>query len=102
VNGRRVGGEMCLYDIQSATGMQITDGNTHTRLLHAVFAQSYAALHSLLRECSVAVVVEEKTRSRITRDIQVRPSVPVQIGSNGRQPVTTLDLTDARGCSDIR
>ena len=49
---------MRLHDVEFAVHLKIADGEAHARLYHAVIAQCYAAIESLLGESAVVIVAE--------------------------------------------
>src|ERR1700737_430653 len=73
----------------------VADADAHASLLHAVFAQRGAAQHPFFAKSSVTIVHEEETGSGVTGDVDVRPSVFVKIGGNGRHTVGGGGTRDA-------
>ncbi len=90
-------GEVSLDDIEAPLHAEIADAKAHAGLLHPIFTQGHSAVDALLAEGSVAIIAEEQTRRGIAGDIDVRPSVVIEIRGNCGQSVASLGPADA-GC----
>src|SRR5579884_689394 len=101
VDGGCIGGKVRFYDIQAATQQEIADTDAHAGLLHSVFAERDAALHALLRKCSVVIVAEEEAGCGIAGDVDIGPTVIIEIGRNDSQTVTGRRFADSGRGSNI-
>ena len=71
---------------------EVADAESHAGLLHAVLAERDAALQTLFGERAVVVVVKQQARGRIAGDIDVGPSVVVEIRGHGGEPIAASTL----------
>ena len=78
----KIPGEVCLENIQVAIAVIVADGYPHACLFLAILAIGDAPHSTLFSKSAVVVVHEEKTRTRVARDVDVGPSIIVKIGCN--------------------
>ncbi len=83
---------MGFEDVQLPVEIVIADAEAHAGLLLPVFVQGHAALEPLFDEGAVVPVAEVETGCGIAGDVQVGPSVVVEIGCDSSQPVTALGV----------
>ena len=86
---------MRLEYVQVPVGVEISDGHSHPRLLLPVLAQRDAAVEAPFGERAVAIVMQQQARSGVAGDVDILPSVAVEVGRHGRQAITRLDARDA-------
>jgi hypothetical protein len=65
----------------------VADGQSHACLFLAVLAIGNAAHSAFFAECAVVVVHEEQAGTGVAGDIDVRPSIVVEIAGNRGQAV---------------
>src|SRR5215470_5798314 len=78
-----------------AVQIVIADSDAHTRLLHAIFAQSRTPQYSFLTKRSISIVHEQKTRSGVAGDVDILPSVFIKIRRYDRHAVGGRGARDA-------
>ena len=89
-------GEVRLEQVQQAVTVEVTDGESHPRLLGAVLAVRDAALDGRVGERPVVVVVVQNRRGRVARDVDVDPPVAVEVGRRCGHGITAGHAGDAR------
>src|SRR5216684_9193825 len=65
----------------------IAHPDTHTRLLHAIFAQGRTPQYSFFTKRSISIVHEQKTGSGVAGDVDILPSVLIKIRRHDRHAV---------------
>ena len=70
--------------VERAIKVVVSDPESHPGLRHSVFIQSHAALETFLTKRAIPIVEEEQARSAVAGNIDVRPSVVIEIGGHGR------------------
>ena len=74
----------------------VADADPHARLLHAVFAQPYASQDSFFAKRSIAIIHEQETRSGIGSDVDVLPTILIEIGRHDCHAIGSRSLVNAR------
>ena len=92
---------MRLEQVEVPIEIVVPDTDAHARLLGAVFADRAATLESFLSECAVMVVAEQKTGTGIAGEIDVRPSIVVEISHHRAQAVAVGGGGNARPLTHI-
>src|SRR5438876_7937925 len=92
---------MCLEKIKMSVKVIIADSHSHSCLLRAVVAESHAPQCSLFAKRSVMIVHEEQTGSRVASNVNVWPSVFVEIRRHHRHTVALGSLRDACRPADV-
>src|ERR1700678_3323514 len=80
----------------------IADADAHARLLHAIFAQSYAWQDSCSAKRSIAIIHEQETRSGVGSNVDVLPTILIQIGRHDCHAIGSRSLVNARRLAYIR
>ncbi len=88
---RRVAFEIGFEDIEPAVEIIVANGDAHSGLFLTVFAVRNAADCAFLAECTVVIVHEQEAWGGVASKIDVRPSVVVEVASDGSEPVAIPD-----------
>ena len=83
-------------------GVVVADADAHAGLLAAILAERDAAQHAFLAERAVVVVHEQQAGRRIAGDVDVGPSVFVEIGGDDGHAVARRRGGDAGLFADVR
>ena len=92
---------MRLKDIEGAVEVVVADGQPHACLFVPVLVHRHATKQSFFGKRAVTVIHEEKTRRRVTGDIDVGPAVVVEVGGDGRHGKRAAGLINPRLDADI-
>src|SRR5438046_10004192 len=92
---------MCLEEIKLSVKVIIADSHAHSCLLRAVVAEGHAPQYSLFAKRSVTIVHEKQTGSRVASNVNVWPSVFVEIRRHHRHTVALCSLRDAGRPADV-
>src|ERR1700722_2505767 len=80
----------------------VADADPHARLFHAIFAQPYASQDSFFAKGSIAIIHEQETWSGIGRNVDVLPTILIQIGCHDCHAIGSRSLVNARCLAYIR
>ena len=72
----------------------VADADPHARLLHAIFAQPYTSQDSFFAKRSIAIIHEQETRSGIGSDVDVLPTILIEIGRHDCQAICSRSLIE--------
>src|SRR5437588_11338073 len=92
---------MCLEEIKMSVKVIIADSHAHSCLLRAVVAEGHAPQYSLFAKRSLTIVHEEPAGSRVAGNVNVWPSVFVQIYGHHGHAITLGGLRDACRPADV-
>src|SRR5256884_5484087 len=92
---------MRLEEIKMSVKVIIADSHAHSCLLRAVVAEGHAPQYSLFAKRSVTIVHEEQTGSRVASNVNVWPSVFVEIRRHHGHTVALCSLRDAGRPADV-
>ncbi len=96
-----VAGEVGLCDVKIAVAIVVADRDAHAGLRFAFGRESCARLDRDVLESSVFLVLIKRGRARIVRDVDVRPSVIIEIGSSNAQPIGAACVPDTGLFTDV-
>src|SRR6185369_7787832 len=97
----RVFAEMRLEQIDVAVEIVIADADSHPGLFLAVFAKGHAAHDAFLAKCPIVIVHEQQARRGIAGDVNVGPTILVEVGGDRGHAITATLRSDARCGADI-
>jgi len=101
VERRGVAGKIGFDEIEIAVEIVIGGGDAHAGLGLAVGAERAAGFESDVREGAVLFVLIERAGGGIVGDVNVRPAVIVEIGSEHAEAVGAVGVEDAGFFGDI-
>src|SRR6266404_2543211 len=101
VERRGISGEICFDEIEIAVEIVIGGGDAHAGLGLAVGAESAARFQGDIDERSVLLVLIQRAGCRIVGNVNVRPAVVVQIGSEHAEAKSAVSLEDAGFFADV-
>ena len=93
---------MRLEQIDVPVEIVIADADAHASLFLAVFAEGHAAHDAFFTEGAIVIVHEQQARGGIAGDVNVRPTVLVEVGGNDGHAITAALRGDARCGADVR
>ena len=67
--------------------MKSPTAHTHSRLLHAIIVEGNTSKNTFFPKGPIVIIHEEKTWSGITSNIDIRPSILIEIGCDYRHPI---------------
>src|ERR1022692_15184 len=94
-------GKVGFENIQMAVQIVVSDTDSHPRLFRSVIAQGHATLNPLLFEGSVVLIDEQEAGSRVAGDIDVGPTVLVEVRRHDGHSIAGPKLPNARLNADI-
>ena len=97
----RVVGEVCLEYVQHAIMRKICRRYAHAGLFGAVVAVCNARLNTYLFEQLSTEIVVIKARRRVTRDINIRPTVVIEVSHQRTKAVIHLCCCDMKPVGDV-
>ena len=98
----RVARKICFYDVEFSIEIVISRGNAHARLGFAVRAQRAPRFHGHVGESAVLLVLIKRAGRRIVRDVNIRPAVVVEIGSEHAKSERSVGLENSGALGNIR
>ena len=87
-------------DIFTAVAVKISRIYAHTRLRHAIAVDGSSSDERFVLECAVFLVDPELVRVSVVGDVNIHPTVTIEVGGDHAQSVTKL-VRDACGCGDV-
>src|SRR5688572_3689214 len=87
VERRYLVGEVGTNDIEPTVAVVVANPDTHARHSRAILVEGATRRNADLAERAVVIISIEQTRSRVARDIDVRPAVVVEVGGCGAHSV---------------
>ena len=78
---------MSFEDVEISVDVEVANAHPHTGLFLAIFVQRYTAFETLFRKCAVAIVPEQEAGRGVTCDIDVGPTVSIEVGRDCRQAI---------------
>src|SRR6266567_6399890 len=93
--------EVCLDDVQPAVAIVIHGMGAHAGLLAPILVESHAGSDGNFTECAIVIVMKKHAGGRITRDVDIWPSVAVEISRQDCKTVVSPRLADSRLIADI-
>src|SRR5208337_1276204 len=79
----------------------IANPHPHARLFFSIVTESYPPQYSFFAECSVMVVHEKQAGSGIAGDVNIRPSVFIQIRCHHGHAIAWRSLRDTCLLADV-
>ena len=79
--------KMRFEKVKMSVQIVIADPDSHARLLHAIFAQRYASQTPFFTKCSISIVHEQETGSGIGGDVDVLPTILIEVGRDHSQAI---------------
>ena len=87
VQRRHLLGEVRAHDVEPAVGVVVADAHAHAGQGDAIFVERAAGRDRDLAERPVVIVAIQQARRAVAGDVDVRPSVVVEIGRRRAHPV---------------
>ena len=101
IKRRRVAGEVGFHDVEIAVEIVVRGRNPHTSLRLAVGAERASRLNRDILEFSVLLILVERAGGRIVGDINIGPTVVVEIRGEDAQSVRAVRIENARRFGNI-
>src|SRR5207342_2440392 len=84
--------EMRFEKVEVSVQIVVANPNAHARLLHAIFAQPYTAQDSFFTKRPISIVHEQETWSGIGGNVNVLPTILIEIGGDDGQAICSGSL----------
>src|ERR1700722_4241037 len=80
-------GEIRFEKVEMAVKIVVAHADAHASLLHSVLVDGDAARHAFFTKGAIMIVLEEETRRRLAGEVEIGPTVFVEIGRNNGHSV---------------
>src|SRR5208283_3519202 len=88
-------------NVEPAIAIVITNGQAHSRLFVAVFVVSATRAHGDVGKSAVVVVVEQDARLGIHRDVNVGPTIVIEVVGDGGDRIARSGFQDSGFFGDV-
>src|SRR3954453_8729657 len=83
-------------NVKFAVKIEVADPDTHSGLFQSILADRGPPFQSFLLERAIPLIMQKVAPGRVARDVNIGPSIGIEIGGNCRQSVAVTELRDTR------